>query len=138
MRRKITHSMLLTTGWLSLMAGLLGIVLPLLPTTPFLLLSAYRFSKSSPRFHQWLLDHRQFGPVIRQWESNRAMERGVKIKAIFLIIFTFGISLLLIPASPLIQGTLVVLALIISWFLASLPEPKPALYLRVEEPEADN
>ncbi|MCZ4059065.1 DUF454 family protein [Pantoea sp. LMR881] len=87
---------LLTLGWLAIVLGTLGIVLPLLPTTPFVLLAAWCFARSSPRFHHWLLWHSPFGRYIRHWQQHRAMPPGAKSRAIFLIIITFAISIALV------------------------------------------
>ena len=62
-----------------------GAVLPLVPTTPFLLLAAYAFARSSPRLHAWLLNHRQFGPLITNWQQHGAIPRGAKIAAMAMI-----------------------------------------------------
>ena len=58
-----------------------GVVLPLLPATPFVLLSAYCFARSSPRLHGWLLAHKLFGPLIRNWEQHRAISPRAKLLA---------------------------------------------------------
>lgn len=76
---------LLAAGWLSLGLGILGIFLPLLPTTPFLLLSAICFSKASPRLHAWLLAHPKFGPVIVDWQTRRVIPLKAKILATVLM-----------------------------------------------------
>lgn len=68
-------------GSVSLGLGILGIFLPLLPTTPFVLLAAFFFSRSSPAVHDWLLAHRTFGPAIRDWRDNRAISRRGKTAA---------------------------------------------------------
>lgn len=69
-------------GGLFLGLGLLGVVLPVLPTTPFLLLAAGCFARSSPRLHGWLLAHPVFGPPIRNWEENGAISRRAKRLAV--------------------------------------------------------
>lgn len=76
------RSFWLLTGFLFLGLGLLGVVLPVLPTTPFLLLAAGCFAKSSPRLHGWLLSHPTFGPPIRNWQENGAISRQAKRLAV--------------------------------------------------------
>jgi hypothetical protein len=71
----------LAGGVLSLGCGVAGAALPLLPTTPFLLLAAFCFARSSPRLHDWLLRHRQFGPLIEAWRRERAIPHRAKITA---------------------------------------------------------
>lgn len=68
-------------GSVSLGLGIVGIFLPLLPTTPFVLLAAFFFSRSSPAVHDWLLAHKTFGPAIRDWRENRAISRRGKTAA---------------------------------------------------------
>ncbi|CCJ78419.1 Hypothetical protein DUF454 [Cronobacter muytjensii 530] len=75
------------------MLATLGVVLPLLPTTPFLLLAAWCFARSSPRFHHWLLYRSWFGGYLRHWQQYRAMPPGAKPRAILVILATFAISL---------------------------------------------
>lgn len=71
----------LATGWLSLTLGAIGVVLPLLPTTPFVLVAAFAFSRSSSRFHQWLLTHKLFGSLIRDWQQNGVISLKAKLLA---------------------------------------------------------
>ncbi|MFM7443016.1 MAG: YbaN family protein [Tabrizicola sp.] len=68
----------LILGLTFLALGLVGAVLPVLPTTPFLLVAAAAFAKSSPRLHGWLLNHAIFGPPIRNWEENGAISAKAK------------------------------------------------------------
>jgi uncharacterized protein len=70
---------LLGLGWISFILGIIGAVLPVLPTAPFLILSAFLFSKSSPRFHQWILDLPFAGPVIIDWRDNRVINLKAKV-----------------------------------------------------------
>lgn len=65
-------------GFLCLIMGVAGIVLPLLPTTPFVLLAAFCFSRGSERCDQWLLSHRRFGSMVRDWRANRALSLRAK------------------------------------------------------------
>ncbi len=90
------QTILLIIGWLAIALGTLGVFLPLLPTTPFILLAAWCFSRSSPRFHHWLLHRSWFGPYLRHWQQHRAMPPGAKSRAIAVIIVTFAVSLWLV------------------------------------------
>jgi uncharacterized membrane protein YbaN (DUF454 family) len=65
--------------------AILGAMLPLLPTTPFLLLASYFFLRSSPRLHNWLLRSRMFGQLLRDWEKHRGVRPRVKVVAVTLI-----------------------------------------------------
>ncbi len=73
-------------GHLALAAGIIGIFLPLVPTTPFLILAAFLYSKGSPRFESWLVNHQYLGKPVRDWRKNRAISNRIKI----------GVSLLLV------------------------------------------
>ena len=79
---------LLSLGWLSLACGVAGIFVPLLPTTPFLLLSAALFFRSSPRAYAWLLGHKRLGPYIRDFRENRSMPMRAKMAALMLLWLT--------------------------------------------------
>jgi uncharacterized membrane protein YbaN (DUF454 family) len=68
----------LGVGMLALVAGVVGIFLPLLPTTPFVLLAAFCFSRGSSRCERWLVEHPRFGPMVRNWRANRAIPLRAK------------------------------------------------------------
>lgn len=83
--------------------AMVGIVLPLLPTVPFLLLAAFFFARSSSRLHNWLITHRSFGPLIVDWQSSGAIRPGAKKAATVSIAAVFGLSILLaLPSHVLI------------------------------------
>ena len=79
-------------GFLFLGLAMLGVVLPLLPATPFLLLSAWFFARSSERWHRWLLAHELAGPMIRNWEERRCISRRTKLVAIVSMLLVGGFS----------------------------------------------
>ena len=78
----------LLAGLAFLAIGAIGIVLPLLPTTPFLLVAAYCFTQSSPRMHRWLHGHPTFGPLISNWHQYGSIDRRSKRIAIIVILLT--------------------------------------------------
>lgn len=80
-------------GFLFLALGLLGIPLPVLPSTPFILLAAWFFARSSERWHTWLLGNEVFGPLIRNWEDSRCISRRTKIVAIVSMLIAGSLSI---------------------------------------------
>jgi uncharacterized membrane protein YbaN (DUF454 family) len=78
----------LLVGLMSVAIGAVGVVLPLLPTTPFLLIAAFAFARSSARLHNWLREHRSFGPLIDNWHRDGSIDRKVKRIAIIVILMT--------------------------------------------------
>lgn len=82
-------------GLLAVALGVVGLVLPVLPTTPFMLLAAGCFAKSSPRLHEWLITHRIFGPPLRNWAERGAIAPGAKRAAALAMGAVFAVSLLL-------------------------------------------
>jgi hypothetical protein len=71
--------------------GALGVLLPGLPTTPFMILAAWMFSRSSARFHAWLWNHRVFGPYIRQWSRHRVIPTHAKVISVSFMVVGLGI-----------------------------------------------
>lgn len=117
------RGLLLAVGWLCVVLGLAGIVMPLLPTTPFLLLAAACFSRSSPRFHAWLLANRTFGPLIHQWEKNRTIPRKTKLIAIAMMATTLGASIVFFVQPLWLKWTLAAGGVALGVWMARLPSP---------------
>jgi len=80
-------------GFLFLGIAIIGIFLPLLPTTPLVLLAAACFARSSEKWHQWILRNETFGPMIRNWEENRCISCKVKLTAILSMVLVGGFSI---------------------------------------------
>jgi len=95
-RSRWIRGLYFAAGVAALVAGLLGIVLPVLPTTPFVLLAAACFAKSSDRFYNALLNHRLTGPLIADWRTHGAMQRKTKHWAVLMMALSFGTSILVI------------------------------------------
>ena len=106
-------------GLLFLILGLVGILLPVLPTTPFLLLASFFFMRSSDRMHKWLLNHKLFGPTIRSYMNHRALKKSTKVKALSTLWLSLSISIY-IDEIIYIDILLIVVGLCVSWYLLSL------------------
>lgn len=112
-RSRVARVLLGAAGLISLALGVVGIFLPGLPTTVFVLIAVACFAKASPRLHQWLLEHRLFGPLVRDWEQHRSLTRRTKAVAVGSMSVMVGVSALWFFAGrPLMQGLLLVLGAI--------------------------
>lgn len=109
-------------GFICLGLALLGTVLPLLPTTPFLLLAAFAFERGSERFHNWLVNHARFGPPIAAWREHGAISAHAKRLALVAMAATVLITLAL-GVSPIILGVQVLVLLCVGVFIATRPLP---------------
>ncbi len=112
----------LTIGLAALALGALGVVLPLLPTTPFVLVSAYAFARSSDRLQAWLLRHRVFGPLIVDWQRYGAISRPAKIASVISMAAILVLSLVLeAPVTVIVVQAVVICAC--STFILTRPSP---------------
>ena len=96
-RNPVIRYVLLAIGWLSVALGVIGIFLPVLPTTPFLLLAAACFMRSSKRFYLWLVNHRQLGPWIIDYLGGQGIPLKGKVSAIGLMWLSISLSCYLVP-----------------------------------------
>ena len=100
-------------GWTSLGLGAIGVVLPLLPTVPFVILAAFCFARSSPKLERWLMEHPRFGHHISAWRQKGAISRRGKKMALLTFVFSILLSIVFSPwpwvlvpvAAMLISGT---------------------------------
>lgn len=101
--------------------GIIGVVLPIMPTMPFLLIASWCFTRSSPRFHHWLNNHRIFGPPLKQWEERKAISPFVKIFTV-ISITGGGLSFFMILHPPLwIFLPIIVILLLIAIYIVTRP-----------------
>lgn len=108
-------------GFISLILGIIGAFLPLLPTTPFLLLSGYLFSKGSKEFHDWLLQHKYFGPPIHDWKSKGIIRRKHKLIATLMLVIS-SFFMLIKPTIPVVgKVAFVIFISVILTFIWSRP-----------------
>lgn len=122
MKNALKNQLFILLGWFFIVLGIIGIVLPILPTTPFLIVALALFSNSSPKFHRMLLNNGWFGPILKQWEENRAISRKTKYKAIVMILSVFAISVAVFNEKIEVQVLLVCIAVVLLVFIWRIKE----------------
>ncbi len=108
-------------GLLCLALAVVGGILPIVPTTPFLLLAAWCFARSSPRLHAWLRENRQFGRYLRDYEDGRGLPWTWKAGTLVLIWGSVAFSATLIARATWLRALLVAIAAGVSWHILRLP-----------------
>ena len=121
----VVRSLYFATGAIATGLAVLGAVLPLLPTTPFLLVAAWAFARSSPRLEAWLIDHARFGPLIADWRREGAIARRVKRLSAVVMLSTLALGAL-VGLSAAVLALQAVIFAAVSLFLWTRPEPSVA------------
>lgn len=125
-RSPAVRALLWVVGTVALLLGIAGIFLPVLPTTPFVLLAAACYARASERFYRRLLAHPAFGPLIVEWQRSRSIPYRVKRVAIVTMSLSIGVSIWLVSGKPWLQGLLVVTGVSVGiwlWRIPSLDRP---------------
>lgn len=120
-RSRIARWLLIGLGALSLLVGMIGIVLPLLPTVPFLLVTAACWSRASPRWHRWLLSRPKLGPEIERWERERTVSRRTRWTALGVVTLSMGATIWWVRVHPWLPWTMTGLAIVLLLAIARLP-----------------
>lgn len=115
--QKVKRILLIAAGSLCVLLGIIGILVPILPTTPFLLLAAYLYARSSERFLNWLLTNRLFGRYIDNYRSGRGIPLLQKILTILALWLTIGLSILYVVENWWVRGILLIIAIGVSMHL---------------------
>ena len=129
-RSKLLNGILVVFGTLCLGLGALGVLLPVLPTTPFLLLAAICYAHSSERFYLWLLTNRIFGQYIRDFRDKKGFSVPVKIWIIFAMASTMGASIYFVPVNA-VRVLLAITGAAVATYIWRLPT-------KVEDPGDDD
>ena len=120
----VVRAALVVVGTAALILGVIGIFLPVLPTTPFLLVAAACYARASTRLYEWLLGQPSLGPIVAEWRRSRSLPAGVKTRALVVVAITFGVSIVLIDGVMLRIG-LVVIGVVLAAFLYRIPTAQP-------------
>ena len=123
--KRAARLLLKIAGTVFLIIGGVGIVLPLLPTTPFLLLAAVCYARSSERWYRWLLYNRWFGSYIRNWHEGRGIPMKTKILSILFLILTIGYSAAVVVPFFIGKVALILVAVCVSVHILSFPTLEP-------------
>ncbi len=119
------RAVLVVLGTIFLVLGAVGLVIPVLPTTPFVLLAAACYLRASGRLHRWLVGSRTFGPTIVAWQEHGAIPPRAKAIAIGMVVLTFGFSILFAVEPPVMRAGLAVLGIVLVVWLARRPSWAP-------------
>ena len=121
----VVRSILVVAGTISVALGLIGVLLPLVPTTPFLLLAAGCYARSSERFYRWLLTNRWFGKYIRDWRRGAGIPLKAKITATVMLVVTLGSSIVLFVPILWVKVLLAAIGATVIAYLWRLPTAVP-------------
>ena len=118
-------TLLIVIGALSVALGVLGLFLPLLPTTPFLLLASACFARGSDRMHRWLLGHGVFGAYLRSYEEGKGIPLKGKLVAIIVLWTSMGVSIAMF-AQPVLRAVLVATGAAVTLYLWKFVPTRPS------------
>lgn len=117
--QRFKRHLYLFAGFVALLLGAIGVVLPLLPTTPFVLVAAFFFSKGSEKMHQWLLNQKNFGPMIRAWEKYRVIPYKAKLVSTVMMLTMISYPLFFRPFALWLKVLVVFTIFYAMWFVWS-------------------
>ncbi|HEY50887.1 MAG TPA: DUF454 domain-containing protein [Dehalococcoidia bacterium] len=124
MRATTKRRFLIAAGTLSTGLGIIGILIPILPTTPFLLLAAACYMRSSERFYQWLINNRVFGSYVRNYIEGRGMPTRIKIFTILLLWLAIGLSITFGVQDIVVRIVLICIAIGVTAHIALIKKRK--------------
>ena len=127
-RERVIRAFWVTLGIISLVLGFIGIFLPLLPTTPFVLLAAACFARGSEKFHNWLITHERFGPLVRDWQAHHSIPFRAKCLALSMMWTSMSITAWLLRARPVSSLTLIAIGIAVTIWMVRLPTRPPGGY----------
>lgn len=138
-KNRVVRALLLALGFVSVATAIVGVFVPVIPTTGPVLLAGFAFSRSSERFDDWLVNHRWFGPIIRDWRAGLGFSVRAKVLAVVAIVASFAFTLTVAITNVGGRIAMIALALAISAYVVSRPTKRaqgladPSLTLETAE-----
>ena len=117
----LKRHLLFAAGWVMVALGVIGIFLPVMPTTVFMIAAAWFFTRSSPRFEAWLLNHPVFGPPVMRWRENGAIGQRAKTLAVVSMAGGFAVFWYVVAPSPTLAAIVAVVLLLSAAFVLTRP-----------------
>lgn len=111
-------------GWISLLLGVIGVLLPIIPTGPFVIVAALCFLESSPRFYRWLSNHNVLGFYVRSYLEGRGLPENTKLLTIGMLWVMMLTTALFIVDIEWLSTVLLLIAVAVSAYIAAMPEPE--------------
>jgi len=120
-KSRLVRSILISVGWVGVLLGMIGIIVPVMPSTVFFLIALWAFSNGSERFHHWLYNHRHFGPPLRAWQEHRAIPVKAKIFAVLGMMVSFVITLVVTSEGSLVPPIYAAVTIVVGLYILSRP-----------------
>ena len=111
---------LIILGWLCVGLAFIGVMVPGIPTTIFLIIALWAFAKSSKKFHAWLISHKKFGPILKNWQSHKVVPKKAKILMVILQIIAVMV-LYFTTKSILLSIFVLIILVFVAWYVLGLP-----------------
>ncbi len=116
---------LIFLGWSCVGIAFIGIFTPGIPTTPLLLVALWAFARSSKKFHSWLINHKRFGPILKNWEQHKVVPKKAKI--VMVIFQGFAVIMFYMATNSILFTTILLIILIlVARYVISLPSVAPS------------
>ena len=118
------RTILISLGWLCVGLGFVGVFVPGIPTTIFLIIALWAFTKSSAKLRQWLLNHKRFGPILKNWQVHKVVPRRAKI--LMVVLMSLAVILFFYSSQSLILTIgLIIILVSVAIYVISLPSKIP-------------
>lgn len=120
-KSRLIRSILISFGWVGVLLGVIGLFVPVMPSTVFFIVALWAFSNGSERFHDWLYHHKHFGPPLRAWHEHRAIPVKAKTFAVLGMAISFLITIFATSEGSLVPPIYAAVMVVASLYILSRP-----------------